>query len=102
MEQLARTRTDQQLRNGLDAEATATATPTGQTGRQARTAAEMSKATADWERVGDRFYRKTQLYTSVFDPELELENHVLVGAPLAGAVRRQGSRDNRGATDTAR
>lgn len=49
----------------------------------------MSKATADWERVGDRFYRKTQLYTSVFDPELELENHVLVGAPLAGAVRTQ-------------
>ncbi|KAH0002331.1 vacuolar protein sorting-associated protein 16, partial [Aureobasidium melanogenum] len=46
----------------------------------------MSKATADWERVGDRFYRKTQLYTSVFDPELELENHVLVGAPLAGAI----------------
>ena len=54
----------------------------------------MSKATADWERVGDRFYRKTQLYTSVFDPELELENHVLVGAPLAGAVRRQDNHDH--------
>lgn len=70
--------------------------------RQARTGAEMSKATADWERVGDRFYRKTQLYTSVFDPELELENHVLVGAPLAGAVRRQASHDNKDATDSAR
>jgi hypothetical protein len=71
--------------------------------RQARTAAEMSKATADWERVGDRFYRKTQLYTSVFDPELELENHVLVGAPLAGAVCRQASsHDNRDAADSAR
>jgi len=70
--------------------------------RQARTAAEMSKATADWERVGDRFYRKTQLYTSVFDPELELENHVLVGAPLAGAVRRQGSHDNKDDIDSAR
>ena len=46
----------------------------------------MSKATADWERVGDRFYRKVQLYTSVFDPDLELENHVGVGAPLGGAV----------------
>lgn len=53
----------------------------------------MSKATADWERVGDRFYRKTQLYTSVFDPELELENHVLVGAPLSGAVRERHSCD---------
>jgi len=53
----------------------------------------MSKATADWERVGDRFYRKTQLYTSVFDPELELENHVLVGAPLSGAVRERDSCD---------
>jgi hypothetical protein len=71
--------------------------------RQARTAAEMSKATADWERVGDRFYRKTQLYTSVFDPELELENHVLVGAPLAGAVRRQANLDdNKDSTDSAR
>jgi hypothetical protein len=61
----------------------------------------MSKATADWERVGDRFYRKTQLYTSVFDPELELENHVLVGAPLAGAVRRRPTHDNKHGADAA-
>ncbi|KAK3653986.1 Vacuolar protein sorting-associated protein 16 [Elasticomyces elasticus] len=46
----------------------------------------MSKPTADWERVGDRFYRKTQLYTSVFNPELELENYVVTGAPYSGAV----------------
>ncbi|PSK43119.1 hypothetical protein B9Z65_7073 [Elsinoe australis] len=46
----------------------------------------MSKPTADWERVGDRFYRKIQLYTSVFDPDLELENYTLVGAPFSGAV----------------
>lgn len=46
----------------------------------------MSKPTADWERVGDRFYRKIQLYTSVFDPDLELENHILVGAPFSGAI----------------
>ncbi|KAK3113378.1 Vacuolar protein sorting-associated protein 16 [Teratosphaeriaceae sp. CCFEE 6253] len=46
----------------------------------------MSKPTADWERVGDRFYRKTQLYTSIFDPELELENYVVTGAPYSGAV----------------
>lgn len=47
----------------------------------------MSKPTADWERVGDRFYRKVQLYTSVFDQDLELENYVVAGAPLSGAVR---------------
>ena len=46
----------------------------------------MSKPTADWERVGDRFYRKTQVYTSVFDPHLELENYVVTGAPYSGAV----------------
>jgi len=46
----------------------------------------MSKATADWERVGDKFYRKTQIYTSVFDPDLELENYVVTGAPYSGAV----------------
>jgi len=46
----------------------------------------MSKPTADWERVGDRFYRKTQLYTSVFDQDLELENYVVAGAPFSGAV----------------
>ncbi|KAK5137309.1 hypothetical protein LTR08_000279 [Meristemomyces frigidus] len=46
----------------------------------------MSKPPADWERVGDRFYRKTQIYTSVFDPDLELENYVVTGAPYSGAV----------------
>ncbi|KAF1346074.1 Vps16, N-terminal region-domain-containing protein [Delphinella strobiligena] len=46
----------------------------------------MSKPTADWERVGDRFYRKIQLYTSVFDQDLELENYVVAGAPFSGAI----------------
>lgn len=46
----------------------------------------MSKATADWERVGDAFYRRTQLYTDVFDPDLELENYFVTGAPYSGAV----------------
>ena len=48
----------------------------------------MSKPTADWERVGDRFYRKVRLYTSVFDSDLELENYQIVGAPFSGAVGR--------------
>ncbi|EMC97761.1 hypothetical protein BAUCODRAFT_66530 [Baudoinia panamericana UAMH 10762] len=46
----------------------------------------MSGARAGWEPVGDRFYRKTQLYTSVFDQDLELENYVVTGAPYSGAV----------------
>lgn len=46
----------------------------------------MAKPTASWERIGDRFYRKTQLYTNVFDEELELENYTVAGAPYSGAV----------------
>lgn len=49
---------------------------------------DMSKPTADWERVGDRFYRKIQLYTSIFDQDIELENYQVVGAPFSGAVGR--------------
>ena len=48
--------------------------------------AAMSNPTADWERVGDKFYRKTQLYTSVFDQDLELENYIVVGCAYGGAV----------------
>jgi len=46
----------------------------------------MSKPTANWNKVGDRFYRRIQLYTSVFDPDLELENYTIAGAPYSGAV----------------
>ncbi|KAF1989862.1 vacuolar protein sorting-associated protein 16 [Aulographum hederae CBS 113979] len=46
----------------------------------------MSKPTADWDRVGDRFYRKVKLYDEVFDQELELENYLIAGAPYSGAV----------------
>jgi hypothetical protein len=46
----------------------------------------MSKPTANWEKVGDKFYRKVQLYTAVFDQDLELENYNLAGAPYSGAV----------------
>ncbi|KAF4553814.1 Vps16-like protein [Elsinoe fawcettii] len=49
----------------------------------------MSKPTAEWHRIGDRYYRKIQLYTSVFDPDLELENYSLVGAPYSGALAIQ-------------
>ena len=48
----------------------------------------MSKPTADWEKIGDRFYRKSQLYASVFDRDLDLENYIISGAPYSGAVGR--------------
>jgi vacuolar protein sorting-associated protein 16 len=48
----------------------------------------MSKPTANWEKLGDKFYRKIQLYTAVFDQDLELENYHVVGAPYSGAVGR--------------
>lgn len=60
----------------------------------------MSKPTADWERIGDRFYRKTQLYTSVFDPDLEIENYVVTGAPYSGAVGRHSDRTSMNMADS--
>lgn len=44
------------------------------------------KPTADWERIGEGYYRKIQLYSDVFDEELELENYIIAGAPYSGAL----------------
>ena len=52
----------------------------------------MSNPTADWERVGDRFYRKIKLYDAVFGQDLELENYVIVGALCGGAIGTKISR----------
>jgi hypothetical protein len=41
---------------------------------------------AGWEKVGDQFYRKIQLYESLFDADLELENYFVAGAPYGGAL----------------
>ncbi|KAI9882725.1 MAG: Mitochondrial-processing peptidase subunit alpha [Watsoniomyces obsoletus] len=46
----------------------------------------MSNPTADWEKVGESFFRKIQLYTAVFDDDLELENYVVAAAPYGGAI----------------
>lgn len=43
-------------------------------------------ARADWESVGDKWFRKTQQYTQVFDQDLDLDNYVVAGAPYAGAL----------------
>ena len=45
-----------------------------------------SNPRAGWEKVGDQFYRKIQLYEAVFDADLELENYLVAGAPHAGAI----------------
>jgi Vps16, N-terminal region len=45
-----------------------------------------SSPRAGWEKVGDEFYRKIQLYESIFDPDLELENYLVAGAPFGGAI----------------
>jgi vacuolar protein sorting-associated protein 16 len=45
-----------------------------------------TKPTANWDRVGNHFYRKVQLYTEIFDQDLELENYTIAGAPYSGAV----------------
>jgi hypothetical protein len=46
----------------------------------------MANPTADWEKAGDKFYRKIQLYTAVFDQDLELENYIVTGCCYGGAI----------------
>ena len=46
----------------------------------------MSNPTANWEMVGDQFYRKVKLYDAVFEQDLELENYIIAGAPYGGAL----------------
>ncbi|KAH6680381.1 vacuolar protein-like protein sorting vps16 [Halenospora varia] len=46
----------------------------------------MANPTADWEKVGDKYYRKIQLYTAVFDQDLELENYIVTGCSYGGAI----------------
>jgi hypothetical protein len=41
---------------------------------------------AGWESVGDGWFRKTQLYTEVFDQDLNLDNYIIAGAPYGGAI----------------
>ncbi|KXX78949.1 putative vacuolar protein sorting-associated protein 16 [Madurella mycetomatis] len=47
---------------------------------------DVAHPTAGWEQLGERFYRKTQLYTQVFDQDLDLDNYLVAGAPYAGAI----------------
>lgn len=36
--------------------------------------------------MGDKWFRKTQQYTAVFDKDLDLDNYIVAGAPYAGAL----------------
>ena len=47
---------------------------------------EVAHPTAGWEQVGEKFYRKTQLYTQIFDQGLDLDNYIVAGAPYGGAI----------------
>ncbi|CAJ2506086.1 Uu.00g002160.m01.CDS01 [Anthostomella pinea] len=42
--------------------------------------------TADWEQLGVKFYRKTQLYTAIFDQDVDLDTYFVAGAPYGGAI----------------
>lgn len=48
-------------------------------------------ARADWESLGEKWFRRTQQYTAVFDQDLDLDNHVIAGAPYAGALGKSRS-----------
>lgn len=54
---------------------------------------------AGWEKVGDQFYRKIQLYDAIFDEDLELENYIVAGAPYGGALGTKGYRVQYGDID---
>jgi hypothetical protein len=43
-------------------------------------------ATADWERLEDRFYRKILLYSELFGEDRELDDYIIAGAPYSGAI----------------
>ncbi|KAL5360541.1 Vps16, N-terminal region-domain-containing protein [Aspergillus floccosus] len=45
-----------------------------------------SNPLANWERLGDSFYRKVSIYDAVFDQDVELENYIVAGAPNGGAL----------------
>ncbi len=47
---------------------------------------EVAHPTTGWEQLGERFYRKVQLYTEVFDQDLDLDNFIVAGAPHGGAI----------------
>ena len=46
----------------------------------------LSNPRAGWDKVGNQFYRRLLLYEAPFDPDFELENYLVAGAPYGGAL----------------
>ncbi|ROT38451.1 vacuolar protein sorting-associated protein [Sodiomyces alkalinus F11] len=47
---------------------------------------DISHPAAGWDSVGEKWFRKTQLYTEVFDQDVDLDNYIVAGAPYGGAL----------------
>ncbi|KAJ6037142.1 hypothetical protein N7540_001421 [Penicillium herquei] len=45
-----------------------------------------SNPLANWEKLGDSFYRKIPVYDAIFEDDVELENYIVAGAPYGGAI----------------
>jgi hypothetical protein len=45
-----------------------------------------SNPLANWEKIGDSFYRKIAVYDAIFEEDVELENYIAAGAPYGGAI----------------
>ncbi|CAG8258947.1 unnamed protein product [Penicillium salamii] len=41
---------------------------------------------ANWEKIGNSFYRKIAVYDAIFEDDVELENYLVAGAPYGGAI----------------
>ena len=39
-----------------------------------------------WEKIGPEYYRRFPLYTSIFDPDLDLSSYHIIGAPFSGSL----------------
>ncbi|CAL5870858.1 uncharacterized protein PFLUO_LOCUS5099 [Penicillium psychrofluorescens] len=45
-----------------------------------------SNPLANWDKLGDSFYRRVSVYDAIFDEDVELENYLVTGAPYGGAI----------------
>jgi hypothetical protein len=58
-----------------------------------------SNPLANWEKIGDSFYRKIAVYDAIFEEDVELENYIAAGAPYGGAIGKNAMFENRIGTD---
>lgn len=48
-----------------------------------------NSATAGWEQVEDKYYRKILLYSALWDADFDLSDYIAAGAPYGGALGKQ-------------